>query len=62
MIFLKMVKLAPGYTDAHYWQGLLYMKLKEADNARKSFREVLRLDPQSDSARLATKYLKIIDE
>lgn len=61
-MFTRTVELAPGYTDAHYWQGLLYMKLKEADNARTSFREVIRLAPQSDSARLATKYLKIIDE
>ena len=61
-MFTRTVELAPGYTDAYYWQGLLHMKLKDADKARTSFREVIRLDPQSDSARLATKYLKIIDE
>jgi Tfp pilus assembly protein PilF len=61
-MFSHTVKLAPGLVDAHYWQGLLYMKMKEADKARKSFREVIRLAPTSDSARLATKYLKIIDE
>ncbi len=61
-MFTRTIELAPGLTDAHYWQGLLYMKLKEADKARLSFREVIRLAPQSDSARLATKYLKILDE
>lgn len=61
-MFTRTIALAPGLTEAHYWQGLLYMKVKETDKARQSFHEVIRRDPQSDSAGLATKYLKIIDE
>jgi hypothetical protein len=36
--------------------------MKETDKAKQSFNEVIRLAPQSETARLAGKYLKIINE
>jgi len=59
-MFTRTVTLAPGFADGHYWQGLVYMKMKETDKAKAAFQEVVRLAPQSDSARLAHNYLKIL--
>lgn len=61
-MFTRTVELAPGFADAHYWQGLVYMKMKESVKANISFREVVRLAPQSELAKLAGQYLKIINE
>ena len=38
------------------------MKMKETDKAKQSFKEVIRLGPQSETARLASNYLKIINK
>lgn len=61
-MFTRSVELAPGFVEGNYWQGLVYMKMKETDKAKKSFLEVLRLAPGSESARLAADYLKIISK
>lgn len=61
-MFTRTIELAPGLTEAHYWQGLVYMKMKETEKANLAFREVVRLAPESESAKLAGKYLKIINE
>ena len=60
-MFTLTVKLAPGFPNGHYWQGLAYMKMKETDKAKQSFSEVVRLAPQSETARLANKYLQVIN-
>ena len=60
-MFTRTVELAPGFADGHYWQGLVYMKLKEPAQAKKAFLEVIRLAPQSETARLAVNYLKIVN-
>lgn len=61
-MFTKSVELAPNFSDGHYWQGLVYMKMKETDKAQKAFLEVLRLAPDTEVARLASGYLKIINK
>ncbi len=61
-MFTRSVELAPGFVEGHYWKGLVHMKMKETDKAKKEFLEVLRLAPRSESARLAGGYLKIIDQ
>lgn len=60
-MFNRTVELAPGFPDGHYWQGLVYMKMKDTAKAKQSFLEVIRLAPQSETARLARNYLKIIN-
>ncbi len=61
-MFTRTVELAPRFPDGHYWQGLVYMKIKDAEKAKLAFREVVRLAPQSETARLANNYLKIINK
>jgi Tfp pilus assembly protein PilF len=61
-MFTLTVELAPRFPDGHYWQGLVYMKIKDAEKAKGSFREVVRLAPKSEIARLASNYLKIINK
>lgn len=61
-MFTLTIELAPGFPNGHYWQGLVYMKIKETDKAKQSFLEVLRLAPQSETGRLAKDYLKIINK
>ena len=50
----------PDFSAGYYWQGLVYMKMKDTDAAKKSFKEVMRLAPDSEQARLSANYLKII--
>jgi Tfp pilus assembly protein PilF len=61
-MFNRTVELAPEFPNGHYWQGLVYMKMKETAKAKKSFLEVIRLSPQSETGRLASNYLKIISK
>lgn len=61
-MFSKTVELEPRFPDGHYWQGLVYMKMKETAKAKQAFLDVIRLAPQSNAAKLASDYLKIIDE
>lgn len=61
-MFTLTLELAPGFADGYYWQGLVLMKIKDTVRAKKAFLEVVRLAPQSDSARLAANYLKIINK
>lgn len=63
---LEMFKLStnatPGFANGYYWQGLVYMKMKETDKAKQAFLKVLELAPDTDVSRLAANYLKIINE
>lgn len=61
-MFTRTVELAPRFPDGHYWQGLVYMKMKDIEKAKQSFSEVVSIAPQSDTARLANNYLKIINK
>jgi type IV pilus assembly protein PilF len=61
-MFSKTVELEPRFPDGHYWQGLVYMKMKETAKAKQAFLDVIRLAPQSNAGKLAADYLKIIDQ
>lgn len=58
----RTIELAPRFADGHYWQGLVLMKMKETAAAKKAFLEVIRIAPQTETARLAANYLKIINK
>ncbi len=61
-MFIRSVELAPDFVRGHYWQGLVYMKMKDTEKAKQAFQEVVRLSPESETARLANDYLKIINK
>ncbi len=61
-MFILSVSLAPNFARGHYWQGLVYMKMKETEEAKQAFLEVVRLVPHTETARLAGNYLKIINK
>ncbi len=61
-MFTRSVKLARNFARGYYWQGMAYMKMKDTEKAKNSFMEVLRLEPESESGRLAKDYLKIINK
>ena len=61
-MFTRSVELEPGFFPGFYWQGLVFMKIKDTEEAKKSFQEVIRLAPGSELARLSEKYLKIIGQ
>lgn len=58
--FARAVELAPRSAEGHYWLGLASMKTRDNALARKSFAETIRLAPESEQARLAGSYLKIL--
>lgn len=61
-MFNRTVELAPEFPNGHYWLGLVSMKMKDPLKAKQSFMKVLSLAPQSETARLARDYLKIINK
>ena len=61
-MFTRSVELEPGFFPGFYWQGLVFMKIKDTEEAKKSFQEVIRLAPGSELARLSENYLKIIGQ
>lgn len=58
--FARTVELAPQYMPGHYWLGLASMKLHDNGRARQAFQETIKLAPESEQARLARNYLKIL--
>lgn len=58
--FKRSIELAGGYVNAHYFLGLAFMKKKEDDAARNSFREVVRLAPDSGLGRQAREHLDLL--
>ena len=58
--FTRVLELSPNFVQGHYWQGLVYMKMKDTAKAKLAFTEVVRLAPGTDTARLASNYLKIL--
>jgi type IV pilus biogenesis/stability protein PilW len=61
-MFTRSVELEPGFFPGFYWQGLVFMKIRDTEEAKKSFQEVIRLAPGSELARLSENYLKIIGQ
>lgn len=49
----KAIKANPGDIKAHYYFGCVYAKKEKFKAARKEFEEVVRIDPNSQEAKLA---------
>lgn len=58
--FTKTVELSPRFALGQYWLGLTAMKTRDNVLARKAFQETIKLAPDSEQARLAKNYLKIL--
>ena len=58
--FKKSVTLDPSLYDAHFFLAETYLKIKDTENAKKSFRQVIKLVPQSPFGQKARKYLQSI--
>jgi Tfp pilus assembly protein PilF len=52
--------LVPGLLDAHFQLGKLYFATGKNEEAGKTFQEVVRLAPQSESAQMARQYLDLL--
>ena len=55
--FNRALKLNRGYANAHYYLGLAYMQANDKKSAATSFREVLRIAPDSEIGQLSRDYL-----
>jgi type IV pilus assembly protein PilF len=58
--FSQATFLVPNFLDAHFQLAKLYFDTGKKKEAQKSFEEVVRLSPQSESARLARQYLELL--
>lgn len=56
----KAVEQNRDYTNAHYQLGLAYLKLKDSSSARASFKEVIRIAPDSEMGQLSRDYLELL--
>jgi Tfp pilus assembly protein PilF len=58
--FGRAVELAPRMVEGHYWLGQASMKMRDNARARIAFQETIKLAPESEQARLARSYLKML--
>ncbi len=58
--FSRAVELEPRSANSHYWLGLAAMKTNNDTLAQKSFSVVIKQAPDSEQARLARNYLKLL--
>jgi tetratricopeptide (TPR) repeat protein len=58
--FDQAVTLAPRRAEYHYWLGLVSLKMRDNARARRAFQETIKLAPDSEQARLAKNYLKVL--
>lgn len=58
--FLQTTLLVPTFLEAHFQLAKLYFDTGKKREAQKSFEEVVRLAPHSESARLAQQYLDLL--
>ncbi len=56
--FEKSVALNPSLYDAHFFLGETYLNIRDTENAKKSFHQVIKLVPQSPFAQKAREYLQ----
>ncbi len=54
----KAVNLNPSLYDAHFYLGETYMKLHDNENAKSSFKQVMKLAPETPFGRKAKDYLQ----
>lgn len=58
--YRKAVELDKEYANAHYQLALAYLKVKDNRAALISFKEVLRIAPNSDIGRLSREYIELL--
>jgi type IV pilus assembly protein PilF len=58
--FRKALQLNNSYANAHYYLALAQVKLKDGAAAKSSFREVLRIAPDSEIGQLSREYLDLL--
>ena len=58
--FKKALEIFRDYGDAHYYVGLAYLKLNNVDAARSSFKETVRIIPETERGRSALGYLELL--
>jgi len=58
--FKKAIEINRDYANAHYQLGLAYLKVKDNKAALASFKEVLRIAPDSDMGMLSREYLDLL--
>jgi tetratricopeptide (TPR) repeat protein len=58
--FTKALEMYNEYGAAHYFLGMAYLKTNKRDAARLSFKEVLRIFPDSEMGRSSQEYLDLL--
>ena len=58
--YRKALELNGSYASAHYNLGLAQLKLKDSAAARRAFREVIRIAPDSEIGQLSREYLDLL--
>ena len=58
--YIKALEIYPDYGAAHFYLGQAQLKLSRIDAARVSFKEAVRLIPDSELGRAAVGYLDLI--
>ena len=58
--YKKALDIYKDFGDAHYYLGLAYLKLKNIDAARASFKETVRIIPGNERGRSALEYLELL--
>jgi Tfp pilus assembly protein PilF len=58
--FKKAIDLNKNYAKAHYNLALAYLKLQDTTSARTEFREVLRIDSDSEIGQLSKEYIETL--
>jgi type IV pilus assembly protein PilF len=58
--FQKSVELDSSLYDAHFYLAECYLKIRDIDNAKKSFQNVVKLSPNSSFGQRAKTYLQTL--
>ena len=58
--YKKALEIYNDYGAAHYYLGLAYLKLNNTAAARASFKEAVRIMPDTDLGRSALEYLELL--
>ncbi|MDF1498677.1 MAG: tetratricopeptide repeat protein, partial [Patescibacteria group bacterium] len=61
-IFLKIIKINPSHSNAHYSLGLIYKSKGDKDKALEEFEAVLSLNPENEDVKSKINELKGIDD
>jgi Tfp pilus assembly protein PilF len=58
--YKKALEIFREYGDAHYYLGLAYLKLNNVAAARTSFKEAVRIIPETERGHSALEYLELL--